>query len=85
VAGTDVLNGGGGADSVYGSTGINHLTEFGGLDFIGQGSFSAAGQVGFGHSGGNTIVGINTVGASGAEMQIELAGTINLAGGDFIF
>ena len=61
------------------------LSEFGGLAFIGQSDFSAADQVRFVHSGGDTIVSINTVGNGGAEMQIELAGIVNLAAGDFIF
>ena len=43
-----------------------------------------ADQVRFSHSGGITIVAINTAGNSGAEMQIELAGVINLADGDFL-
>jgi hypothetical protein len=33
---------------------------------------------------GNTIVAINTAGNTGAEMQIELAGVINLTAGDFM-
>ena len=60
------------------------LEYFYGMDFIGQGNFSAPDQVRFSHSGGNTIVAINTAGNSGAEMQIELAGVINLAAGDFL-
>ncbi len=54
------------------------------LVFIGESAFSAPDQVRFFHSGGNTIVAINTAGNSGAEMQIELAGVINLAAGDFL-
>ena len=60
------------------------LSAFGGLDFIGGSSFSAADQVRFFHSGGNTIVAVNSVGNSGAELQIELAGIVNLAAGDFL-
>ena len=60
------------------------LSSFGGLDFIGTAGFSAAGQVRFWHSGADTIVAINTAGNSGAEMQIELAGIVNLAAGDFV-
>ncbi len=60
------------------------LSSFGGLDFIGTAGFSAAGQVRFWHSGGDTIVAINTAGNTGAEMQIELSGVINLAAGDFL-
>ena len=60
------------------------LTGFGGLDFIGNSGFSAAGQVRFFQNGGDTIVAINTVGNSGAEMQIELFGIINLTESDFL-
>ena len=41
------------------------LTAFGGLTFIGQNVFSAPDQVRFIHSGGNTLVQLNTVGNSG--------------------
>lgn len=61
------------------------LSDFGGLDFIGTSTFDAPDQVRFTHSGGNTIVSINTSGNSGAEMEIQLTGVINLAAGDFIF
>ena len=60
------------------------LSEFGTLDFIGQGSFSSPDQVLFSQSGGDTIVRINTVGNTGAEMEILLAGNVNLSAGDFI-
>ena len=60
------------------------LSSFGNLDFIGQDTFDAPDQVRFIHSGGNTIVRINTVGNTGAEMEIELSGVINLNAGDFI-
>jgi len=59
------------------------LTEFGGLDFIGQGSFSAPDQVRFSRSGGDTIVRINPVGNSGAEIETELAGIRPAAGQRF--
>lgn len=54
------------------------------LDFIGTAPFSAAGQVRFVHSDGNTIVKVNTEGHIGAEMEIELTGIINLNAGDFL-
>jgi Ca2+-binding RTX toxin-like protein len=60
------------------------LATFGNLDLIGQDTFDAPGQVRFFHSGGDTIVRINTVGNTGAEMEIELAGVVNLAAGDFV-
>ena len=59
------------------------LTEFGGLYFIGEASFSAPDQARLVHSGGDTIVRINTVGNSGAEMEIELTGAIELQDADF--
>lgn len=46
-------------------------------------SFDAPDQVHFVHSGGDTIVRINTVGNSTAKMEIELAGIVDLAAGDF--
>jgi hypothetical protein len=54
------------------------------FEFIGESAFSAPDQIRFSHSGGNTIVAFNTVGVSGAEMQIELSGIINLNASDFI-
>jgi Ca2+-binding RTX toxin-like protein len=60
------------------------LTIFDGLDFIGESGFSAPDQVRFFHSNGNTVIAINTAGNSGAEMQIELDGVINLTVGDFV-
>ena len=60
------------------------LSGFNYLDFIGH-SFDAPNQVRFLHSGGDTIVRINTVGNTGVEMEIELDGIVNLGMGDFIF
>lgn len=60
------------------------LSAFGGLTFIGQSTFSAEDQVRFIHSGGNTLVQINSVGNSGMEMEIQLNGLLNLSAGDFI-
>jgi Ca2+-binding RTX toxin-like protein len=61
------------------------LNIFDDLDFIGETGFSAPDQVRFFHSNGNTVIAINTAGNSGAEMQIELDGMINLAATDFVF
>ncbi len=60
------------------------LTAFGGLAFIGQDIFSAPDQVRFIHSGGNTLVQLNTVGNSGMEMEIQLTGIVSLGAGDFL-
>jgi hypothetical protein len=60
------------------------LTAFGGLAFIGQDIFSAPDQVRFIHSGGNTLVQLNTVGSSGMEMEIQLNGIVNLGAADFV-
>ena len=60
------------------------LHFFDGLDFIGESGFSAPDQVRYFHSNGNTVIAINTAGNSGAEMQIELDGTITLVAGDFL-
>ena len=60
------------------------LTAFGGLTFVDQDVFSAPDQVRFIHSGGNTLVQINSVGNSGMEMEIQLTGIVNLGAGDFV-
>jgi Ca2+-binding RTX toxin-like protein len=52
--------------------------------FIGGAAFSAEGQVRFTVSGGHTLVELNTTGAAGAEMSIDLAGVFALAASDFI-
>ncbi len=52
--------------------------------FVGQQAFSAAGQVRFYVDGNRTIVEVNTAGAGGSEMEIELAGALALAESDFI-
>lgn len=52
--------------------------------FIGENAFSAPNQIRFSHSSGDTVVAINATGNSGAEMQIELSGIINLTAGDFL-
>ena len=44
-----------------------------GFTFIGGAAFSAEGQVRVTAAGGSTIIEVNTLGASGAEMAIELA------------
>ncbi len=60
------------------------IGDIGDLDFIGQAAFSSVTQVRYFHSGGNTIVQVNHIGSSGADLEIELDGIINLAGSDFI-
>ncbi len=55
-----------------------------GFSFIGKGAFSATGQVRFFAEGDHTVVEVNTAGSNGAELQVELAGHINLVGEDFI-
>lgn len=60
------------------------LSAFGGLEFVGTGTFDAPDQVRFVHSGGDTLVRVNTVGNGGAELEIQLDGVINLAASDFI-
>ena len=52
--------------------------------FIGGAAFSAEGQVRFASSGGHTFIEVNTTGASGAEMSIDLSGTFVMTGADFI-
>ena len=55
------------------------------LTFIGRNAFTAEGQVRFFHEGDSTVVEVNTAGGSGADMQVELVGRVQLAAGDFIF
>ena len=66
---------------------VFELEDAGGLDlsFKGQQGFTAAGQVRFFFEGDHTVVAVNTVGTSGAEMQIELDGRIDLKASDFLF
>ena len=52
--------------------------------FIGGKGFSAEGQVRFFFEGNNTVVALNTTGTSGAELQIQIAGHIDLTASDFI-
>jgi Ca2+-binding RTX toxin-like protein len=51
--------------------------------FVGKNTFTAEGQVRFFFEGDHTVVALNTTGPGGADSQIELAGQVNLAGGDF--
>ena len=51
--------------------------------FIGAGGFSAEGQVRAFFEGDHTVIALNTVGTSGAELQIELAGHFDLTAIDF--
>jgi Ca2+-binding RTX toxin-like protein len=53
------------------------------LAWRGTQSFNAAGQARYYHADGNTVVEVNTAGSGGAEMEIVLLGTHNLAAGDF--
>lgn len=53
--------------------------------FIGQKAFTAEGQVRFYFEGNNTVVEVNTTGSSGADMQIQLDGRVQLAASDFFF
>jgi Ca2+-binding RTX toxin-like protein len=52
--------------------------------FINGDGFTAEGQVRFFVEGDHTVVEANTTGGSGAEMQVELSGNINLTAGDFL-
>lgn len=59
--------------------------EHDGFTFIGSKAFTAEGQVRFFFEGDHTVVEANTAGASGADMQIELAGHVSLSAFDFVF
>jgi len=54
-----------------------------GFTFIGNGAFTAAGQVRWEVHGGNTIVQVNTEGSHGADMSILLRGEHSLTVDDF--
>ena len=55
------------------------------FQFIGQGQFTAAGQVRFFKAGGDTVVEANTTdAAAGAELQIVLDSAVNLHATDFV-
>jgi Ca2+-binding RTX toxin-like protein len=59
----------------------------GGQDFtfIGTRAFTAEGQVRYEQNGGHTYVHVNTSGASGAEMVIDLLGNVTLTASSFVF
>ncbi len=61
------------------------LHGFGDLEFVGTEQFTAANQVRYTQSGGNTYVKISTDADSFVEMAIELNGTVALHSSDFIF
>ncbi|EPX82000.1 calcium-binding protein [Salipiger mucosus] len=54
------------------------------FDFIGDAAFSAAGQLGYRHEGGNTIVQADFDGDGAADFEIELGGVMDLSAGDFL-
>lgn len=60
------------------------IGDIGDLDFIGQAAFSSVTQVRYFHSGGDTIVQVNHIGAAGADLEIQIEGIVNLNGSDFI-
>ena len=66
---------------------IDASTSVGGnqaFAFIGTAAFSAEGQGRYFHSGGNTIVQVNTTGAATPEMAIALEGLFTLSSDDFL-
>lgn len=67
-------------------SGIDAKLNVGGnndFSFIGTREFSAEGQVRYVKDGGHTYLEVNNAGAQGAEMQIDLVGSISLQAGDF--
>ncbi|EPX82425.1 calcium-binding protein [Salipiger mucosus] len=54
------------------------------FDFIGDDAFSAAGQLGYRHEGGNTIVQADFDGDGAADFEIELTGVMDLTEADFL-
>ena len=53
------------------------------LTFIGKHAFTAEDQVRYFFEGSHTVVEVNTTGSSGADLQIQLDGHVNLAAHDF--
>jgi Ca2+-binding RTX toxin-like protein len=74
-----------GDDLVIGLDGNSGTPGFQDLTYVGNGNFSAAGQVRWFYEGSHTVVEVNTAGSGGAEMQIELSGRVSLTSSDFVF
>ncbi|EPX83475.1 Alkaline phosphatase [Salipiger mucosus DSM 16094] len=54
------------------------------FDFIGDAAFTSAGQLGYRHEGGNTIVQADFDGDGNADFEIELTGAMDLTEADFL-
>ena len=73
----DVIN----VNAIDANTGAGGDQNF---SFIGTGAFSAAGQLHYFHSGGNTIIEGNATGTVGAEFQFLVNGLHTFVAGDFL-
>jgi Ca2+-binding RTX toxin-like protein len=83
----DVITDFGAGDKIDLSSIDAKLHTAGGQDFtfIGTKAFTAEGQIRFAVSDGHTFVQVNTSGAGGAEMVIDLLGNIQLSAANFVF
>ena len=72
----DVIN----VNAIDANTGAGGNQNF---SFIGTGAFSAAGQLHYFHSGGNTLIEGNVTGTTGAEFQIQVNGLHTFVASDF--
>ncbi|EPX83473.1 M10 family metallopeptidase C-terminal domain-containing protein [Salipiger mucosus] len=54
------------------------------FDFIGDAAFTSAGQLGYRHDGGNTIVQADFDGDGAADFEIELTGVMDVTEADFL-
>jgi Ca2+-binding RTX toxin-like protein len=70
------------ADFLVGTDKID-LSSFGALQFIGSGNFTTAGQVRVTTAGNVTTVEVNTAGANGSELSVDLTGALALTAADF--
>jgi len=64
-------------------TDLIDLSSFGGLTFVGSNAFTAANQVRVTTLAGVTTIEVNTAGANGSELSIDLTGTLALTQTDF--
>jgi Ca2+-binding RTX toxin-like protein len=64
-------------------TDLIDLSSFGGLTFVGSNAFTAVNQVRVTTLAGVTTIEVNTAGANGSELSIDLTGTLALTQADF--
>ena len=87
AAGLDLLFGSGGADTFLftarNQSGATNATSNDAFTFIGTAALTAAGQLHYVQTGGNTFVEMEVNGVAGADIIIRLDGPITLTAADF--